>query len=231
MAHNKKWRLSHKKKIAAYNKKYRASHQVDKEKQSAYMKEYNYHISAEKLREYAKTYRDTHPERYAAKQKKWKQSYKKQISDQGKAYYKANRKELIEKVKKYKNLNKEKIAKQHSKWLKANKKKLAEYRKQPHIQIRINVRVRTREALKGRKRASTEKMLGCTWEELRKHLERLFTKGMSFDNYGLWHIDHILPCASFDLTDPEQQRICFHYSNLQPLWAADNLSKGAKLIN
>jgi HNH endonuclease. len=53
---------------------------------------------------------------------------------------------------------------------------------------------------------------------------------MSWDNYGRdgWHIDHIRPCASFDLTDPEQQRQCFHYTNLQPLWAADNIRKGAK---
>jgi hypothetical protein len=66
-------------------------------------------------------------------------------------------------------------------------------------------------------------------EQLRQHLEAQFTDGMSWDNYGRdgWHIDHIRPCASFDLTDPEQQRQCFHYTNLQPLWAADNIRKGA----
>jgi hypothetical protein len=54
---------------------------------------------------------------------------------------------------------------------------------------------------------------------------------MSWGNYGLhgWHVDHIIPCASFDLTDPEQQRQCFHYTNLQPLWAEDNLRKSDKL--
>jgi len=52
---------------------------------------------------------------------------------------------------------------------------------------------------------------------------------MTWSNYGKgWHIDHIKPCASFDLSNPEQQKICFHYTNLQPLWAIDNIKKGAK---
>jgi len=73
-------------------------------------------------------------------------------------------------------------------------------------------------------------LIGCTAEELRQHLQAQFTDGMGWDNYGRdgWHIDHIRPCASFDLADLEQQRQCFHYSNLQPLWAADNIRKGAK---
>lgn len=78
------------------------------------------------------------------------------------------------------------------------------------------------------KSAKTETLIGCTMLELKTHLERQFTEGMSWDNYGKWHIDHIIPCAAFDLTDPVQQRQCFHYSNLQPLWAADNFSKGKK---
>jgi len=80
------------------------------------------------------------------------------------------------------------------------------------------------------KKCRTMDIVGCSKEYLKQHLESQFQDGMSWDNYGLygWHIDHIRPCASFDLTDPEQQKECFHYSNLQPLWAEDNLKKGAK---
>ncbi len=54
---------------------------------------------------------------------------------------------------------------------------------------------------------------------------------MSWENYGKWHVDHILPCASFDLGKPEEQFKCFNYKNLQPLWATDNLKKQAKILN
>lgn len=83
------------------------------------------------------------------------------------------------------------------------------------------------------KSARTMDLTGCTITELRQHLEAQFVDGMDWDNYGRngWHIDHIRPCASFDLADPDQQRQCFHYSNLQPLWEADNIRKGAKWQN
>lgn len=70
--------------------------------------------------------------------------------------------------------------------------------------------------------------VGCSPAFLREHLENLFTDGMTWENQGEWHIDHIRPCASFDLTTEEERHKCFHYTNLQPLWAADNISKGAK---
>lgn len=72
-------------------------------------------------------------------------------------------------------------------------------------------------------------LLGCTADEYKSHIENLFTEGMSWDNYGEWHIDHKKPCASFDLSDPNQQEECFNYKNTQPLWAADNYKKGAKI--
>jgi hypothetical protein len=62
---------------------------------------------------------------------------------------------------------------------------------------------------------------------LRAHLEAQFVPGMTWANHGAWHVDHIRPCASFNLEDPAEQRVCFHFSNLQPLWAQDNLAKGA----
>ena len=81
----------------------------------------------------------------------------------------------------------------------------------------------------GRKAAKTEELLGCSIIEARVHLEAQFQKGMNWDNHGEWHIDHIRPCASFsDLTKKEQQLEVCHYTNLQPLWAADNIRKSDK---
>lgn len=72
-------------------------------------------------------------------------------------------------------------------------------------------------------------LVGCSVTDLKKHLEKQFQPGMSWDNWGNdgWHIDHIRPCSSFDLTDPAEQVKCFHYTNMQPLWATDNLKKGS----
>lgn len=104
-------------------------------------------------------------------------------------------------------------------------------RKRESVEFRIkhNLRSRIRYALLGKNKSkSTMELLGCTIEEFKYHLESQFKDGMSWDNYGRygWHIDHIRPCSSFDLTNPEQQKECFHYTNLQPLWAEENLKKG-----
>jgi len=82
---------------------------------------------------------------------------------------------------------------------------------------------------KHRKSNSTLVSLGCSMAELETHLKSQFTPGMTWENYGLggWEIDHIRPCASFDLTKEEEQRICFHHTNLQPLWAKDNRLKNS----
>jgi hypothetical protein len=74
----------------------------------------------------------------------------------------------------------------------------------------------------------TKALVGCSLLELKKYLESLFLEGMTWENYGEWHIDHIKPCAAFDLSDPKQQKECFHYTNLQPLWAIDNIKKSDK---
>ena len=95
-----------------------------------------------------------------------------------------------------------------------------------------NTRAAMRSALRDNaKSGHTIELLGCSIEYLRKYLEDRFMEGMSWDNYGLygWHIDHIIPLSYFHLDDPEQQKHAWHYTNLQPLWAADNFIKSNKI--
>lgn len=105
------------------------------------------------------------------------------------------------------------------------------YYKDIIFRVKHILRTRTRIALK--RNVKSHKgfvLLGCTIEELKTYLENKFQTGMNWANLGDWHIDHILPCSSFDLSRAEEQARCFHYSNLQPLWARDNLMKGSRLI-
>jgi hypothetical protein len=114
------------------------------------------------------------------------------------------------------------------------KKKWREYAKfrsdtDVNFRLRQSLRQRVYSALKLIKKSeSTSVLIGCEIEFLKKHLEKNFKDGMSWDNYGEWHIDHIKPCAVFDLSDKEQQRECFNYMNLQPLWAIENIKKSNK---
>ena len=102
------------------------------------------------------------------------------------------------------------------------------YRSDPTFRLLDNLRSRVRKALhRNSKSAATKALLGICVDECRKYIEALFTEGMSWDSDI--HIDHIVPCASFDLSDPEQQRACFHYTNLQPLWGPDNLKKSDRI--
>lgn len=146
--------------------------------------------------------------------------------------------------------NKEEVLIKNSEWRKSNWDKVYNQRKESgyckrsrkkwyHKKGKFNInwviseriRHRIRNVLNGKvKSKSTLELLGCSIDDLKNHLQSKFYANMSWDNYGsYWHIDHIRPCASFNLENEEEQKICFHYSNLQPLTAKDNLSKGARL--
>lgn len=101
----------------------------------------------------------------------------------------------------------------------------------PQFAIACRLRVVMKRALHRqfvKKSFRTFDLIGCSPEELRIHIERLFLPCMSWENRKFWHVDHKRPLSSFDLQLEAQQRIAFHFSNLQPLWAKDNMSKGAK---
>ncbi len=101
----------------------------------------------------------------------------------------------------------------------------------PAERILHSCRQRVRSCL-GKKDQTTISLIGCTPDQLKAHLESKFKDGMSWENYGKrgWHIDHILPCASFNMEIEEERNRCFHYANLQPLWAMENILKRDKIL-
>ena len=101
-----------------------------------------------------------------------------------------------------------------------------EYRKRNKAKSALRMAViQAFNRIKKDKPANTESLLGCTWEEAKLHIESLFESGMTWGNHGEWHIDHIRPISSFG---DHELHLMNHYTNLQPLWAFDNLSKNGK---
>lgn len=107
------------------------------------------------------------------------------------------------------------------------------YAAEPDYKLVVLMRNRVREAILGNVKTSpTLNLLAMELPEFRIYIQGQFSPGMTWENYGqVWHLDHVIPCARFDLSDPEQQKICFHWSNYQPLFVLDNLRKGARLEN
>lgn len=141
----------------------------------------------------------------------------------------------------YRKQNGETISERKRKWFVENQKEMTKKqcerrRTDPQFKLAAILRTRLGHAIRGRsKNGSAVHDLGCTIEELKAHLESLFQPDMSWDNFGripgvkCWEVDHITPLSSFDLTIREQFLQAAHYTNLQPLWAIDNMRKGAKI--
>jgi hypothetical protein len=108
-------------------------------------------------------------------------------------------------------------------------------RRETDVRFRVydNCRMRIKHAVKA-KSSTTKALIGCTADKYILYLEERFEEGMTWENYGDldtgWQIDHIKPCCKFDLLDPGEQRACFHFTNTQPLWAKENMSKGGRYI-
>ena len=135
--------------------------------------------------------------------------------------------------------NREAIRAKQKEYSKDSRPKLREYRRKYYLLKKDDPAFFLIERLRGRVRAcvknrkfSVSEYTACSGADLRKHLETLFTPGMTWESYGYrgWHIDHIVPLSLFDLSDPVEQKKACHYTNLQPLWAEDNMRKGNSLI-
>jgi len=163
-----------------------------------------------RMQKYRKEYRQT------AKGSEWIKNYRSK-------YYEKNREAVIEKQKAYcKNPEVRKLI---------NKRRREKTATDPQFAISLRVRNRVRKALLkvgAVKSKKTMELLGCSFEFLKEHIESQFKEGMSWENRSSFHIDHIRPLASFDLTDPEQQKLACHWSNLQPLYPIENIRKSDK---
>lgn len=116
-----------------------------------------------------------------------------------------------------------------------NAKARARRRSDVNWRLRLVLRCLLNRAVKRNWKTGTAvELLGCSVASFKLYLESKFESGMTWENYGRgvgkWNIDHIMPCAIFDLSKPEHQRRCFHFSNQQPLWATVNSAKGAKIL-
>jgi hypothetical protein len=177
-------------------------------------------------REKNKEYREKNKEKI----KEWREKNKEYLNEYSRI-----------KIKEWREKNKEKDILARQEYRKNNKEKLKKYineyiKKRMKIdmsfKLSYSIRARVRRALKHTyKSHKTVDLLGCSIEFLKEYLESKFQKGMTWENYGLygWHIDHIKPCSKFNLTMESEQKMCFHYTNLQPLWAEDNLKKYNKM--
>lgn len=162
--------------------------------------------------------------------------------DYNKNYYKQNRKQVRSDQNNYASRNRS-TKKEYDKARRklTNKQAMERYHSDPIFRIKMIFRRRFSYFLQSNVTSQMEKYVGCTLEGLKSHLESLWLEGMTWENYGnpngdhtnCWHIDHIIPISSFDYSDgnlEESLHECWHYTNLQPLWAKDNLSKSAKLL-
>jgi len=104
-----------------------------------------------------------------------------------------------------------------------------------HIRLTVSSRIAQTLAIRGtsKRSRSWEQVVGYSLAELRSHLERQFTGRMSWDNYGKWHVDHIVPIAAFDIKSPDDDafKACWALANLRPLWAVANQRKHAKRLH
>jgi hypothetical protein len=194
----------------------------------------------EKKAESDKKWRDENKEKKAESDKKYAEKNKEKICEYKKKHYQSNKEIYLVNVKKHYQDNKEgrlQYAKQYyqdnKKWCIHRSTQYGKYRKQidPLFKLKCNLHSRTYQAFtrkSWKKEGSTQEMLGANYETVFNHIESRFKKGMSWDNLGEWHIDHIIPLASAN-TEKEMIDLC-HYTNLQPLWAKENISKGNKII-
>jgi hypothetical protein len=183
----------------------------------------------------SKDYRKKNKEKIKNQQKHYHLRNKQYLVKQNKEWMKNHKKERKEYMKRYRLIHKKELL-IYSKNYRLKNIKIINFNKKQRIhrdikfKILCNLRTRIYLVLKKNiKSETTIKLIGCSVDKLKNHLKSKFKKGMTWNNYGKWHIDHIIPCASFDLSKSSEQKQCFNWQNLQPLWAKENLIKQDKI--
>jgi len=195
-----------------------------------------YNEKSEIIKEQRKKYYNDNKEKVSKINNLWKENNKDKRKEIIKRYYENNKESVKLSRDKYRSKNKDKIISQRKLYNQKNKPKILEYQKFKRnydilFKLKQNMRSRLNIFLKSRKlnkKNPTFNIIGCTPEFLKEYLEKLFIQDMCWENRDKWHIDHIVPLSSAN-TEEEIYKLC-HYTNLQPLWAEDNLKKSNKMM-
>ena len=186
----------------------------------------------DKCKEYCKRYDTNNPKKRKAQWKKYRLNNRDKLRERNKQYdiknkdtRKQHRVETRDKIRERGRLWRLNNKDKRNEYLRKLSKNNLNYRLTKLLRRRIQIAIKT-----AKKSKRTMELIGCSTKYLLNHLESQFDDEMNWDKFmnGEIHIDHIRPCISFDLSNEEEQKICFHYSNLQPLWAIDNLMKGGR---
>ncbi len=225
------WYHAHKKDDPSYKEKARKRTKIWRD------------ANEERAKESTRQYKLNHPEKIKAYAKKSKDKHREKVREAERVRYRKNPELYRERGKQRYLKNRQLIRKQTDEWKKNNPELVRKYqrisrnRRYKHdISYRIvcALRNRVRKTICGEYKSDRAiGLLGCSITDFRIYIESKFEPGMSWENYGRggWHLDHIMPCAIFDFTKAEHQKRCFHFSNYQPLWQFDNLSKRDKILS
>lgn len=191
----------------------------------------------QRRKETTRRYREKNREKVAAAIKKWRTENPHKAREAAKRFASKNPEKVRAIRRKHREANKDKLAKRLKEWRARNKERIRSYKREyerernktPEAKIEKSARTALLRAVKGgaMKEKRSIEYFGCTKQFLKDHIARQFKPGMSWENHGLftWHIDHIRPIAYFDMKDPAQVAEALHYTNLQPLWASENIRK------
>lgn len=207
---------------------------MTREEKNEYQRNWN-KKNKDKKREHDRKYREKNKEHIKEITKIWRENNKEHINKTIRQNYKKKPEKFKARTKKYKDLHEEQIKLRNQEYKRKNKEKIRDYqrerRKNPIYRLKDNISSLIYISIKRagyRKSKKTEQILGCTIEEFIDYLTSKFKEGMTLENHGEWHIDHIIPIST--AKTKEEVIKLNHYTNLQPLWAIENLKKSNKIL-